>query len=78
MTTREQLIAWRARWVEVNATANAAARAASPAQRLRDLAQLRAFAGAVRLAEWPADEEPASWARFQRLRSVYRARNASR
>lgn len=78
MTTRDQLIAWHARWAEVNDAADRSARNLSPAQRLRDLAQLRALAGAVPLTDWPDDEEPAVWARFQQLRSVYRARNASR
>jgi hypothetical protein len=78
VTTREQLIAWHARWAEVNEAADGAARRLSPAQRFRDLAELRALAGAVALTNWPDDEEPAVWARFQQLRSVYRARHASR
>ena len=77
VSNRDQLIAWRARWTEVNDATDLASSASSPAQRLRDLAQLRALAAAVPLTDWP-DDESAVWARFQHLRSVYRARNASR
>ena len=77
MTSRDQLIAWRARWTEVNQATALSSGASSPAQRLRDLAQLRALAFTVPLTDWPDDEEPV-WERFQRLRLIYLARHSIR
>jgi hypothetical protein len=74
--TRDEALAWQARWRLVGDASDREARQQSPADRLRILAGLRGFARTADLPA-PADDEPLVWARFQTLRArLRRARRA--
>ncbi len=65
--TREQALAWTARWREVADVVDREARYQSAAARLIALQRLRAFAGLAALRR-DTDAEAAVWDRFQTLR----------
>jgi hypothetical protein len=77
VSERSSLIAWRSRWTEVNRETSREAAAMPATERLRTLARLRAFAASGHVSAWP-DDEADVWARFARLRTLYRARHAGR
>jgi len=66
--TREEALEWQARWRLVSEVGAREARDQSPADRLRSLSRLRAFARTADLR--PAtDDERRVWDRFQTLRA---------
>ena len=71
--TRDEALAWQARWRLVGEVTDRETRQQSAADRLRTLTRLVAFAGSARLTDADADE-PRVWARFQTLRARLTAR----
>jgi hypothetical protein len=73
MSDPSRILAWRSRWEQVNAETEREVCQLSPADRLRMVDRLRAFARARGIRS-RSDEERQVWERFERLRLVYRAR----
>lgn len=75
MSDPSRIVAWRARWEQVNAETDREVCSLSPADRLRSVERLRVFARARGIRR-RSDDERQVWERFEQLRLVYRARAA--
>jgi hypothetical protein len=67
MSDPSRILAWRSRWEQVNAETDREVCRLSPADRLRVVDRLRAFARARGIRS-RSDEERQVWERFERLR----------